>query len=149
MRRTFSRSIWTDLQQVPGREILSEIPVSSPAAPSLQCTQDQTCALTDALSRLDLNTTFQQAPHSEAGPAATSIQDQRLPISNESEKLKNARIYLEQVRVEFQDKPQVFQQFLDMLRSYNNGEIDVQGIVLLVRMLFDGHPELVRRFEMR
>ena len=71
------------------------------------------------------------------GPAMNSGQQ---PILND------ALTYLDQVKVRFQDQPEVYNKFLDIMKDFKSQAIDTPGVIDRVSTLFHGHPQLIQGF---
>ena len=73
------------------------------------------------------------------GPGGTgtgSAQFQRL-------KVEDALSYLDQVKYKFGNQPQVYNDFLDIMKEFKSKSIDIAGVVTQVSKLFNGYPELI------
>ena len=68
------------------------------------------------------------------------LNQQQQPILND------ALSYLDQVKVRFQDQPDVYNQFLDIMKDFKSQAIDTPGVIERVSSLFAGHPELIQGF---
>ncbi|KAG8737241.1 Transcriptional regulatory protein sin3, partial [Ceratobasidium sp. 414] len=70
------------------------------------------------------------------------------PLSPGSRPLnvKDALSYLEMVKVKFQDKPDVYNQFLDIMKDFKSQAIDTPGVIDRVSGLFNGHTALIQGF---
>ncbi|XP_068622089.1 paired amphipathic helix protein Sin3a isoform X2 [Battus philenor] len=76
--------------------------------------------------------------------AAPAAQFQRL-------KVEDALSYLDQVKYKFNTQPQVYNDFLDIMKEFksqtaNYSSIDTPGVIKRVSNLFKGHPELIVGF---
>jgi paired amphipathic helix protein Sin3a len=60
--------------------------------------------------------------------------------------LNDALSYLDQVKVRFQDHPDVYNKFLDIMKDFKSQAIDTPGVIDRVSTLFNGHPELIQGF---
>ena len=60
--------------------------------------------------------------------------------------LNDALTYLDQVKVRFQDAPDVYNRFLDIMKDFKSQAIDTPGVIERVSGLFTGHPELIQGF---
>ena len=60
--------------------------------------------------------------------------------------LTDALSYLDQVKVRFVDQPDVYNQFLDIMKDFKSHTIDTPGVINRVSTLFTGHPELIEGF---
>lgn len=92
-------------------------------------------------------TEYQQQPllnlTNAAAPAVTNgaaVPQGQQPILND------ALSYLDQVKVRFQDRPDVYNRFLDIMKDFKSQAIDTPGVIDRVSTLFAGHPELIQGF---
>lgn len=60
--------------------------------------------------------------------------------------LNDALSYLDQVKVRFVNQPDVYNQFLDIMKDFKSQAIDTPGVIDRVSSLFAGHPELIQGF---
>ena len=60
--------------------------------------------------------------------------------------LNDALTYLDQVKVRFQDQPDVYNRFLDIMKDFKSQAIDTPGVIDRVSSLFNGHPQLIQGF---
>lgn len=60
--------------------------------------------------------------------------------------LNDALSYLDQVKVRFVHQPDVYNQFLDIMKDFKSQAIDTPGVIDRVSTLFAGHPELIQGF---
>ncbi|KAI8441255.1 hypothetical protein MSG28_014896 [Choristoneura fumiferana] len=74
-----------------------------------------------------------------AGPAPPGGQFQRL-------KVEDALSYLDLVKYKFNTQPQVYNDFLDIMKEFKSQTIDTPGVITRVSDLFKGHPELIVGF---
>ncbi|KAB5525945.1 hypothetical protein PHYPO_G00146050 [Pangasianodon hypophthalmus] len=81
--------------------------------------------------------------HSHAPPASAPTpgqqQFQRL-------KVEDALSYLDQVKLQFGNQPQVYNDFLDIMKEFKSQSIDTPGVINRVSQLFKGHPDLIMGF---
>ncbi|KZF26100.1 hypothetical protein L228DRAFT_225794 [Xylona heveae TC161] len=80
-----------------------------------------------------------QGPHQMPGGVAGLPQGQQ-PILND------ALSYLDQVKVQFVDQPDVYNRFLDIMKDFKSQAIDTPGVIDRVSTLFAGHPNLIQGF---
>ena len=73
------------------------------------------------------------------GVNANSANFQRL-------KVEDALSYLDQVKYKFGNQPQVYNDFLDIMKEFKSQSIDTPGVIARVSSLFRGHPELIVGF---
>ncbi|XP_059614340.1 paired amphipathic helix protein Sin3b isoform X2 [Phlebotomus argentipes] len=77
---------------------------------------------------------------SAAGPGGQQqTQFQRL-------KVEDALSYLDHVKSKFGNQPQVYNDFLDIMKEFKSQSIDTPGVIDRVSTLFKGHPELIVGF---
>lgn len=60
--------------------------------------------------------------------------------------LNSALSYLDQVKVEFSNQPDVYNTFLDIMKDFKSQAIDTPGVIERVLNLFSGHPALIEGF---
>ncbi|EDO03736.1 hypothetical protein SS1G_06217 [Sclerotinia sclerotiorum 1980 UF-70] len=77
--------------------------------------------------------------HQMPGPAGLTQGGQQ-PILND------ALSYLDQVKVQFADQPDVYNRFLDIMKDFKSQAIDTPGVINRVSELFAGHPNLIQGF---
>ena len=76
-----------------------------------------------------------------AGPPGSMAMGQgQQPILND------ALSYLDQVKVQFADHPDVYNRFLDIMKDFKSGAIDTPGVIERVSTLFAGNPALIQGF---
>ena len=80
---------------------------------------------------------FAQAPQ---GPGPSPMPAGQQPILND------ALSYLDQVKVRFNDHPDVYNRFLDIMKDFKSQAIDTPGVIERVSNLFNGHPSLIQGF---
>ncbi|XP_061381301.1 paired amphipathic helix protein Sin3b isoform X2 [Danaus plexippus] len=84
-----------------------------------------------------------QSPLGGPLPAPPAAQFQRL-------KVEDALSYLDQVKYKFNTQPQVYNDFLDIMKEFKSqtvaSRIDTPGVITRVSNLFKGHPELIVGF---
>lgn len=97
----------------------------------------------------------QQQPTSTTGSSVTvgamnvQSQSQFQNASNNSFtrlRVEDALSYLDQVKIKFVDHPQVYNDFLDIMKEFKSQAIDTPGVIGRVSALFEGHPELIVGF---
>ncbi|KAI8150039.1 hypothetical protein BJV82DRAFT_585571 [Fennellomyces sp. T-0311] len=60
--------------------------------------------------------------------------------------VRDALTYLDQVKIQFSARPDVYNQFLDIMKDFKSQAIDTPGVIERVSMLFNGHPDLISGF---
>ncbi|KAI0718857.1 hypothetical protein C8T65DRAFT_637162 [Cerioporus squamosus] len=73
------------------------------------------------------------------GSAGSSVEARPLNVSD-------ALGYLDAVKLQFQDKPDVYNHFLDIMKDFKSQVIDTPGVIERVSMLFHGNPLLIQGF---
>jgi paired amphipathic helix protein Sin3a len=74
-----------------------------------------------------------------SGTAANNNQYYRL-------KVEDALSYLDQVKFQFERQPEVYNQFLDIMKDFKSQNIDTPGVISRVSNLFRGHNDLIEGF---
>ncbi|KAK1757352.1 hypothetical protein QBC47DRAFT_375755 [Echria macrotheca] len=73
-------------------------------------------------------------------PGAPGMAQGQQPILND------ALSYLDQVKVQFHEQPDVYNKFLDIMKDFKSQTIDTPGVISRVSELFAGHPMLIQGF---
>ncbi|KAL6453750.1 SIN3 Transcriptional regulatory protein SIN3 [Candida maltosa Xu316] len=60
--------------------------------------------------------------------------------------VKDALSYLDQVKVQFCNQAEVYNNFLDIMKDFKSESIDTPGVIDRVSTLFRGHPNLIQGF---
>ncbi|EPQ60306.1 hypothetical protein GLOTRDRAFT_67792 [Gloeophyllum trabeum ATCC 11539] len=58
----------------------------------------------------------------------------------------DALSYLDAVKAQFQDQPDVYNKFLDIMKDFKSEILDTPGVIQRVSMLFQGNPQLIQGF---
>lgn len=87
-----------------------------------------------------------QSPPTTAPSSAPQGPQQQSPSSCQRLKVEDALSYLDQVKYKFGNKPQVYNDFLDIMKEFKSQSIDTPGVIGRVSNLFQGHPELIVGF---
>ncbi|KAH9983794.1 hypothetical protein BJV74DRAFT_878832 [Russula compacta] len=58
----------------------------------------------------------------------------------------DALSYLDAVKIQFHDRPDVYNVFLDIMKDFKSQVIDTPGVIRRVASLFHGHPALIQGF---
>ena len=61
-------------------------------------------------------------------------------------KVEDALSYLDQVKLQFAKLPQVYNDFLDIMKEFKSANIDTPGVIQRVSELFEGHTDLIVGF---
>jgi len=61
-------------------------------------------------------------------------------------RVEDALLYLDQVKVEFGDRPHIYNEFLDIMKTFKTQQIDTPGVIQRVSNLFQGNKKLVLGF---
>ncbi|PCH34038.1 hypothetical protein WOLCODRAFT_94711 [Wolfiporia cocos MD-104 SS10] len=70
----------------------------------------------------------------------------RSPDSNRPLNVTDALSYLDAVKVQFTEQPDVYNHFLDIMKDFKSQIIDTPGVINRVSMLFRGNPYLIQGF---
>lgn len=60
--------------------------------------------------------------------------------------VKDALLYLDQVKMQFYSQADVYNNFLDIMKDFKSQSIDTPGVIDRVSTLFRGHPNLIQGF---
>lgn len=55
-------------------------------------------------------------------------------------------LYLDQVKMEFSDKPHIYNEFLDIMKNFKAQSINTPGVIERVKNLFRGYNKLILGF---
>ncbi|XP_053692753.1 paired amphipathic helix protein Sin3a isoform X2 [Sabethes cyaneus] len=91
------------------------------------------------LTTMPTNVIPTSQPQPPPPPPQGQAQFQRL-------KVEDALSYLDQVKFRFGNQPQVYNDFLDIMKEFKSQSIDTPGVIKRVSNLFKGHPELIVGF---
>jgi paired amphipathic helix protein Sin3a len=61
-------------------------------------------------------------------------------------RVEDALMYLDQVKLEFGDRPRIYNEFLDIMKTFKSQQIDTPGVIQRVSNLFQGNKNLVLGF---
>ncbi|KAG5191531.1 paired amphipathic helix, partial [Tribonema minus] len=61
-------------------------------------------------------------------------------------KVEDALLYLDQVKMEFGDKPEIYKEFLDIMKNFKAQAIDMLGVINRASTLFRGYNKLILGF---
>ncbi|THV08566.1 hypothetical protein K435DRAFT_708465 [Dendrothele bispora CBS 962.96] len=73
------------------------------------------------------------------GESSTQPLDRPLNVTD-------ALSYLDAVKNQFHDQPDVYNHFLDIMKQFKSQQIDTPGVIKRVSHLFNGHPSLIQGF---
>ncbi|XP_049777829.1 paired amphipathic helix protein Sin3a-like [Schistocerca cancellata] len=87
-------------------------------------------------------------PQQPSRPKSSQPQPQAQAQQPQYQRLKveDALSYLDQVKYKFGSQPQVYNEFLDIMKEFKSQSIDTPGVIQRVSNLFKGHPELIVGF---
>ncbi|XP_046857434.1 paired amphipathic helix protein Sin3b-like isoform X2 [Xenia sp. Carnegie-2017] len=132
-------------------EALQEnIAVSMGQFPSNQQIPHQTYPVTGPTGQGQGHSPLPSHPQAHMHPsgAAGHMQGPGGPGQQQFQRLKveDALSYLDQVKMQFGNQPQVYNDFLDIMKEFKSQSIDTPGVISRVSNLFKGHPELIVGF---
>ena len=61
-------------------------------------------------------------------------------------KVEDALNYLDKVKLEFGDRPRIYNEFLEIMKNFKAHEIDTPGVIMRVSDLFRGYNNLILGF---
>ena len=79
-------------------------------------------------------------------PAKAPMAGGAAPPYRQNEKLEDVLAYLDRVKLKFEDAPEIYNQFLDIIKKFHAQSIDAPGFIERVLQLFRGHPMLILGF---
>ncbi|XP_064645253.1 paired amphipathic helix protein Sin3a-like isoform X2 [Lineus longissimus] len=139
--------------------VAAAAPVQTPNAPvhqpvQSQVHQQQTVHQAQAHAQVHSYYNRQQEHHnwlvdetSAGAPKAHSAQVQGQQQQQfQRLKVEDALSYLDQVKLQFGNQPQVYNDFLDIMKEFKSQSIDTPGVINRVSNLFKGHPDLIVGF---
>ncbi|XP_063699111.1 paired amphipathic helix protein Sin3a isoform X2 [Culicoides brevitarsis] len=90
----------------------------------------------------------QMNPVQQMAPGATPVTPQQPGQAQQFQRLKveDALSYLDEVKFKFGNQPQVYNDFLDIMKEFKSQSIDTPGVIQRVSNLFKGHPQLIVGF---
>lgn len=88
---------------------------------------------------------FRSVPTAFLFPAVTLLCSHR-PSSNSPFRPRANRARLAQVKQEFQRKPEIYNEFLDIMKNFKAQTIDTPGVIKKVSELFRGYRKLILGF---
>ncbi|KAI4468542.1 sin3b-related [Holotrichia oblita] len=104
---------------------------------------------TQAIQPLSVGSHAQMRNKGTSPPTAPpqGPQQQQSPGSSfQRLKVEDALSYLDLVKYKFGDKPQVYNDFLDIMKEFKTQSIDTPGVIQRVSNLFNGFPDLIVGF---
>ncbi|KAF9226177.1 hypothetical protein BS17DRAFT_776836 [Gyrodon lividus] len=109
---------------------LASVPPSKPPSPAPTTTESSVQSSNPTLPNLQL-------------PPVAYIEGQ---VNERPLNVTDALSYLDAVKVQFQDQPDVYNQFLDIMKDFKSQKIDTPGVIRRVSYLFSGHLGLIQGF---
>lgn len=103
--------------------------------------QQQQPASPDSTSIPLHSTPSTNPPNAQTSSAAAAASASYRPLN-----VKDALSYLDQVKIQFHDQPDIYNRFLDIMKDFKSQSIDTPGVIERVSTLFRGHPQLVSGF---
>ena len=73
----------------------------------------------------------------------------RRPLKPTPTQVEDALLYLDQVKAEFGDEPEIYNEFLEIMKSFKSQQIDTPGVIRRVSTLFEGYGKLLVGFNAR
>lgn len=131
------------MQNIPGSGIKSPSTISttefqhisSSTAPIRQ--KNSTSNVTPSGTVLTLATTAQ-----------VNMTPQTITATQPRLKVEDALSYLDKVKFQYSEKPQIYNNFLDIMKEFKSQSIDTPGVIQRVSTLFHGHTDLIYGFNM-
>ncbi|KAJ6544852.1 hypothetical protein DFH09DRAFT_1172920 [Mycena vulgaris] len=89
--------------------------------------------------------TVNSSPIADPAPAPFSDPQNHTPLDRPLN-VTDALSYLDAVKNKFQDQPNVYNHFLDIMKEFKSQIIDTPGVIKRVSHLFNGHAVLIQGF---
>ena len=75
-----------------------------------------------------------------------AVDDAAAGMAVEPVRVEDALLYLNQVKAEFRDEPEIYNEFLEIVKSFRSQQIDMPALIRRVSTLFVGHGKLIDGF---
>ncbi|KAL3810525.1 hypothetical protein ACHAXA_009449 [Cyclostephanos tholiformis] len=98
----------------------------------------------DVARRLSVNKGRAARSRSRAADADAALAS--ISVGGCELRVEDALMYLDQVRMEFGDRPHIYNEFLDIMKTSKSQAIDTPGVIRRVATLFHGNKRLVLGF---
>ena len=100
------------------------------------------------LSQLQTSDIIDCPPMASSTPTFPKIDPNITDLSHSQRlKIEDGLSYLDRVKNEFRNQPQVYIDFIDIMKQFKSKSIDTAGVVNKVCQLFKGHSELLIGFK--
>ncbi|KAL7298402.1 hypothetical protein TKK_0008598 [Trichogramma kaykai] len=63
--------------------------------------------------------------------------------SDMSVRVEDAQSYLDKIKYQLQDQPQVYNDFLRIMKEFKSGDMDFPGVITMIYFLFQEHLNLI------
>lgn len=125
---------------------------SSPSTMSLTTQPQDTETPIDVLCSPILQSQSQQQQFMQ-GPVTgiASVHSYPAHVNNSQQgssclKVENALSYLDEVKIQFKNQPEVYNEFLDIMKEFKSQSMDTLSVIHQVSTLFKGYPHLILGF---
>ncbi|KAG6868490.1 hypothetical protein C0993_002028 [Termitomyces sp. T159_Od127] len=85
-------------------------------------------------------------PRPSTGDSPPGAPKSSPPEAGRQLNVTDALSYLDAVKIQFQERPEVYNQFLDIMKDFKSQSIDTPGVISRVSRLFHGNPALIQGF---
>ncbi len=92
------------------------------------------------------NNSILNAPVNNASTSSSTTNNNVLHPTGRELKVEDALLYLDQVKLEFGDRPRIYNEFLEIMKNFKAQEVDTIGVINRVRTLFHGYNNLILGF---
>lgn len=89
---------------------------------------------------------YSSGPSAAGSAAAAAAAPAAQPQPMRELKVEDALLYLDQVKLEFGDRPRIYNEFLEIMKNFKAQEIDTPGVIRRVSTLFRGYNNLILGF---
>eukprot|EP00960_Hanusia_phi_P059804 764295-Hanusia_phi.AAC.3 len=126
------------------------LPMPQPSAQvsAVQASQNLDYGETDAVMLKNSTISMSAGPNFHVRVILHELHRLDVTACNRSAKLKetDALDYLNQVKKQFGDNPEIYNKFLDIMKDFKSHAIDTQRVIERVSKLFHGHQSLILGF---
>ncbi|GMI32551.1 hypothetical protein TrCOL_g1202 [Triparma columacea] len=114
-------------------EVWSDVSISRPSSPS--------CSLKSATSE-----EWTMVQHPQTLPPPATVQQRAPPNQPNHPDIDDAISYITTIKKRFADEPEIYKQFLEILRAYQKEQVGIKDVLEQVSTLFADHPDLLKDF---
>jgi paired amphipathic helix protein Sin3a len=84
--------------------------------------------------------------HPQPLPPPFTVQQRAPPNQPNQPDIDDAISYITTIKKRFANEPEIYKQFLEILRTYRKGQLGIKDVLEQVSTLFADHPDLLKEF---